>query len=51
VCGPDPAKHIKEIRSFVEAGFDHVYVHQIGPAQSEFIEFYGSEIIPKAFAA
>jgi len=50
VCGPDPAKHLEQIRAFAEAGFDHVYVHQVGPAQAEFIEFYASEIIPKIAA-
>ena len=50
VCGPDPAKHIEQISAFAEAGFDHVYVHQIGTAQEEFIEFYAAEIIPKVAA-
>lgn len=47
VCGPDPAKHIEQIRSFADAGFDHVYVHQVGPRQNEFIDFYATEVIPK----
>jgi coenzyme F420-dependent glucose-6-phosphate dehydrogenase len=50
VCGPDPEKHLEQIRAFTEAGFDHVYVHQVGPKQKEFIEFYAREIIPKLAA-
>ena len=50
VCGPDAERHRAEIEKYAEAGFDHVYVHQIGPAQEEFIEFYASEIIPKIAA-
>ena len=50
VCGPDPAKHIEQISAFAEAGFDHVYIHQIGTAQEEFIEFYAAEIILKVAA-
>jgi len=50
VCGADPEKHLEQIRAFTDAGFDHVYVHQVGPAQAEFIEFYASEIIPKLAA-
>ena len=46
VCGPDPKMHLEQIRSFVDAGFDHVYIHQIGPQQAEFIEFYRKEVLP-----
>jgi hypothetical protein len=31
VCGPDPEKHIEKINKVIEAGYDHVCVHQIGP--------------------
>jgi G6PDH family F420-dependent oxidoreductase len=46
VCGPDPAKHIEQIRAFEDAGFDHVYIHQVGPKQIDFIDFYAKEILP-----
>ena len=48
VCGPDPDKYMAEIRSFAEAGFDHVYIHQVGPDQKGFFGFYEREILPKA---
>jgi hypothetical protein len=32
---------------YVEAGFDHVYVHPVGPRQEEFFEFYQSEVMPE----
>jgi coenzyme F420-dependent glucose-6-phosphate dehydrogenase len=48
VCGPDPDKHLAGIRKFVEAGFDHVYVHQVGPDQEGFLDFYAREILPAA---
>ena len=47
VCGPDPERHLAEIRSYAEAGFDHVYVHQIGPDQDGFFRFYADEVLPK----
>jgi coenzyme F420-dependent glucose-6-phosphate dehydrogenase len=47
VCGPDPDRHLEEIRAFEKAGFDHVFVHQIGPDQEGFLRFYEREIIPK----
>ena len=29
-CGPDPAVHLTKIREYLDAGFDHVYIHQVG---------------------
>jgi coenzyme F420-dependent glucose-6-phosphate dehydrogenase len=47
VCGPDPERHLEAIRTFAEAGYDHVWVHQVGPNQESFFEFYAQEILPK----
>jgi coenzyme F420-dependent glucose-6-phosphate dehydrogenase len=47
ICGPDPKKHLDAIREYAEAGFDHVFVHQVGPEQTGFIDFYRSEILPE----
>jgi G6PDH family F420-dependent oxidoreductase len=47
-CGPDPEKHLDGIRAYAEAGFDHVYVHQIGPDQEGFLRFFEREVLPKA---
>jgi coenzyme F420-dependent glucose-6-phosphate dehydrogenase len=46
VCGPDPARHRAAIEEYVDAGYEHVYVHQIGPDQAGFLEFYEREILP-----
>ena len=48
VCGPSPDAHLAAIESFADAGFDHVYVHQVGPNQAGFFEFYEREILPEA---
>lgn len=48
VCGPDPDLHLEAIEEFAKAGYDHVYVHQVGPDQEGFIEFYASEILEPA---
>jgi coenzyme F420-dependent glucose-6-phosphate dehydrogenase len=50
VCGPDPDAHLEGIRRFAEAGFDNVYVHQVGPEQDGFFDFYASEVLPDAEA-
>ena len=47
VCGPDAAKHIDKIKKYGEAGFDHVYIHQVGPDQYGFFNFYEREILPQ----
>jgi len=46
-CGPDPEKHVRAIREYIDAGYDHLCIHQIGPKQEEFLEFYAGEILPK----
>jgi coenzyme F420-dependent glucose-6-phosphate dehydrogenase len=45
-CGPDAQKHLDAIQEYVDAGFDKIYIHQIGPDQAGFMEFYQAEIIP-----
>lgn len=47
VCGPDPEKHIEGLQEFIDAGFDHVYVHQVGPDQERFLDFYQKEVLPQ----
>jgi coenzyme F420-dependent glucose-6-phosphate dehydrogenase len=46
-CGPDPERHLEMIGRFHEAGFDHVYIHQIGPDQEGFMDFYAREVLPR----
>lgn len=46
-CGPDPERHLELIRKYVDAGFDHVYIHQVGPDQEGFFRFYADEILPR----
>ncbi|HEV7401180.1 MAG TPA: TIGR03557 family F420-dependent LLM class oxidoreductase [Solirubrobacterales bacterium] len=46
VCGPDPERHRAAIQEYVDAGYDHVYVHQIGPDQEGFLAFYEREVLP-----
>lgn len=46
VCGPDPAPYLQELRLCLEAGYDGVALHQIGPCQTEFLDFLKGEILP-----
>jgi G6PDH family F420-dependent oxidoreductase len=43
-CGPDPEPHASAITKFLDAGFDEVYVNQVGPDQEGFFRFYESEL-------
>ena len=47
VCGPDPKRHLEAIQKYADAGYDHVCVHQVGPDQAGFMEFYAAEIFPR----
>ncbi|MDQ3862495.1 MAG: hypothetical protein M3317_03155 [Actinomycetota bacterium] len=44
VCGPE--RHVKNISQAALAGYDEVYVQQIGPEQESFFRFYEKEILP-----
>jgi G6PDH family F420-dependent oxidoreductase len=46
-CGPDPERHLAAIRAFADAGYDEVYVQQIGPDQAGFIRFFEEEVRPR----
>jgi len=46
VCGNDPEEHAAALREYVDAGFDEVYVAQMGPDQEGMIAFYEREVLP-----
>jgi len=44
VCGPDPQPFLDLVHQYVDAGFDHVHFHQVGPDQQAFIDFWNSTL-------
>ena len=46
-CGPDAARHVAAVKEFLDAGFDRVYVHQVGPDQEGFVRFFTKEVLPE----
>jgi coenzyme F420-dependent glucose-6-phosphate dehydrogenase len=46
VCGPGADPILETIGTFVNAGFDHVFLHQVGPRQEEFLEFAKDSLLP-----
>jgi coenzyme F420-dependent glucose-6-phosphate dehydrogenase len=45
-CGPDPELHVAKIREYIDAGYTHVYIHQVGPDQAGFLRFAERELLP-----
>lgn len=46
ICGPDPQRIADQVRTFRQGGFDHIYFHQVGPRQEEFIRFFEKQLAP-----
>ncbi|MFD4878631.1 LLM class F420-dependent oxidoreductase [Streptomyces sp. NPDC058420] len=46
-CGDDPDAHVEAVKEYVDAGFDTVYVNQIGPDQQGFFDFYRTKVLPR----
>lgn len=46
-AGPDPDVHVAAIRTYVDAGFDHVVLTGIGPDQAGFVDFFQRELAPR----
>jgi G6PDH family F420-dependent oxidoreductase len=46
-CGPDVDAHIAAIEAFEEAGFDELYINQIGPEQDAFFTAYRDHVLPR----
>lgn len=44
--GPDPDVHLEGISRFIDAGYDHLAIHQIGPDQDGFFDFYEKDVLP-----
>ncbi|MGX4688895.1 LLM class F420-dependent oxidoreductase [Streptomyces sp. JNUCC 63] len=47
VCGDDVDQHVSALKEFADAGFDRVYVNQIGHDQRGFFDFYRSKVLPQ----
>jgi G6PDH family F420-dependent oxidoreductase len=47
-CGPDVKKHLKSVQQYIDAGFTHVAVVQIGgDTQPEFLQWAEQEFLPE----
>lgn len=46
-CGPDLDQHVRAIEAYRDAGFDELYIGQIGPDQQGFFTAYRDEVLPR----
>lgn len=46
LAGNDVDEHVAAVREYVDAGFEEVYVANIGPHYLDMIEFYGEHVLP-----
>jgi G6PDH family F420-dependent oxidoreductase len=45
-CGPSAERHLQAIDRYIQAGYDHIILTQIGPDQEEFLEFFKRDLAP-----
>lgn len=46
-CGPDIVDAVvSSVREYTEAGYDHLYFHQVGPDQDGFLRFWTDQLQP-----
>jgi len=45
-CGASAERHLEAIDEYVQAGYDHLILLQIGPQQDTFFEFFERELAP-----
>ena len=47
VCGSDIDAHVEAFRPFAEAGFDDVYIANMGPHYRDFFALYADQVLPR----
>ncbi|WP_189331296.1 TIGR03557 family F420-dependent LLM class oxidoreductase [Actinoplanes ianthinogenes] len=47
VCGPEPQPYLDALRTYAEAGFDHLVLQNAGPDPDGFLDFFQREIKPR----
>ena len=46
MAGNDVERHVQQLRDYVDAGYDEVYVANMGPHYLPMIEAYGRDVLP-----
>ncbi|HWD52487.1 MAG TPA: TIGR03557 family F420-dependent LLM class oxidoreductase [Acidimicrobiales bacterium] len=45
-CGPDPTRHAEVIDRYIRAGYDEIFIAQVGDDQRGFLDFFTRELLP-----
>jgi G6PDH family F420-dependent oxidoreductase len=45
-CGPDVDEHVEKLSQYVDAGYDELYISQIGEFNADFFKVYGEQVLP-----
>ncbi|MGH3478681.1 MAG: hypothetical protein ACRDQD_17825 [Nocardioidaceae bacterium] len=48
MAGPKVEDHAAQIQAFAAAGYDEVYVADMGPHHQQMIQAYGRDVLPAA---
>jgi coenzyme F420-dependent glucose-6-phosphate dehydrogenase len=43
----DPARHASWLQEYIELGFEELLLHQVGVNQREFVDVFGSKVLPQ----
>jgi G6PDH family F420-dependent oxidoreductase len=46
-CGPDPDRHVAAIKEYIDAGYDEIFISQMGTEQEGFFQFWEKELQPR----
>jgi G6PDH family F420-dependent oxidoreductase len=47
VAGPDVDRHVAQLQEYLDAGYDEVYVANMGPHYLDMIAAYGRDVLPR----
>jgi alkanesulfonate monooxygenase SsuD/methylene tetrahydromethanopterin reductase-like flavin-dependent oxidoreductase (luciferase family) len=43
----DPGRHAAWLQEYADLGFNEVYLHHVGKEQGEFLDVFGSKVLPQ----
>ena len=46
-CGSDPGQHVKAYQPYIDAGFEEIYVANMGPHYAAMLKAYGRDVLPR----
>lgn len=47
----DRARYVDVLEQYAALGFEEIYLHNVGPNQREFLDVFGSDVLPRVTAA